>query len=179
MLGAALTEEALGPGGAVLDRFGLRGWKLTLIVRGDTPGAWLLLSNDKLVDVAAGLAQALEQEKAGAGVGPFETKPPAPDDDMEASRQDEARFRGWLERVKAGLPKLHLGMIDARTDDRRMELIHEIHADVAGRWPLGIAEQLGEVIRALHVDDDKDGIELLEDLADTEKRSRELNGGAP
>lgn len=89
------------------------------------------------------------------------------------SEGDEKIFRGWLERVKAGL-----GPLEVTADDEspRMALIQEIHADVGDRFPLGIAEQLNNVITCLHVDLDEEAIGGLEDLINTEVRARELNG---
>ena len=92
------------------------------------------------------------------------------------SRCEEQRFSAWAGRARklpreAGLP-----------EGNRLDLIHELHASVAIRHPLGIAERLYEAITGLHVGDDAAGADLgigcavgvLEELAEDERKSREL-----
>lgn len=96
--------------------------------------------------------------------------------DAQASREDEARFRGWSNRIT------DLDDFDIHVDGPRLDLICEIHEDIARRHPLGIARQLSNVLDALACygsHEDEEAVELLDDLADTEKRSREMNGRAP
>lgn len=100
------------------------------------------------------------------------------DDELQAqgSRENEALFRGWLKRVA------ELEHMETDEGGPRFKIIEEIHANVAERYPLGIAVQLNEVIGCLSCcgsHEDLEAADLLEDLADAEKRSREINGWGP
>lgn len=99
------------------------------------------------------------------------------------SAEDEKKFRGWIKRIEAGLGAWTK---DASADEQapRMALIHEIHDDAAERYPLGIAERLHEVVASLNLGGDEgaktydlDAIDVLEDLAEDERKARELNPG--
>lgn len=106
-----------------------------------------------------------------------ELERPEPETELEASRQEETLFRGWIERVLAF--DRHEGP-EAELERLRAELIGEIHDDRASRHPLGIASRLSEVIDLLALDgtcEDNDAIDVLEELVQDEVKSRELNGG--
>ncbi|KKN47408.1 hypothetical protein LCGC14_0663210 [marine sediment metagenome] len=78
---------------------------------------------------------------------------------------ERSLFLGWAGRV-AELDlgdRCLMGADDAPTP--RGSLVWELHASVAERHPLGIAESLYNVIGALHTGDDKDAVATLEDLA--------------
>lgn len=92
-----------------------------------------------------------------------------------ASIADEKLFRGWAERIRAGLPPLPGDETDE--DSPRMALINEIHAEVARRHPLGIAEELYAAISCLHSDADLDALEILDLLVKNERESRQSDDG--
>lgn len=87
---------------------------------------------------------------------------------------DLARFIAWRARIEAGLGD--------STDEGspRLALISEIHADVARRYPLGIATRLAAVIASLaypeNEDTDTDAVRDLADLEQDESESVRLNG---
>lgn len=87
------------------------------------------------------------------------------DEDVAGSCELAERmlFLGWAGRVER---LTHDGEGQTYSeDDDRFQLIVEIHASVAARHPLGIAESLYRAIGALHVGDDRDAQLALEDLA--------------
>lgn len=102
--------------------------------------------------------------------------------DAQGSRDDQAKFEGWRARIIAFTEDSDYDDASLREGARRFTLIEEIHGDIARRWPLGIAQQLAEVISALSCAgtcEDDEAVDLLDDLIDTERRSRALNGQAP
>lgn len=92
--------------------------------------------------------------------------PPPEGDGTPGSTELEERalFLGWAGRVENLEP-------DDSTDDEgpRLELVFEIHANLAQRHPLGIAQDLAQAIAALHICDDRDASMVLLELAEAEE----------
>lgn len=87
---------------------------------------------------------------------------------------ERALFLGWASRVvELGHGSIHQTLWPTRQDedDPRFVLIAELHASVAARYPLGIAESLYQAIGALHAGDDRDAELTLKDLAQAEMAS--------
>lgn len=73
-------------------------------------------------------------------------------------------FCGWARRAADLVPPGKA----VREGSLRFDLIAELHASVAERHPLGIAESLYSAIGALHCGDDRDAVVTLGDLAAAE-----------
>ena len=104
--------------------------------------------------------------------------------DAQGSRDDEARFQGWRDRL-AALDQEEVLVDDEvnllREEGPRFRLIEDIHSDIAGRYPLGIAGQLSVVLNLLacaEQEADEEALALLDDLIDAERRSRAANAKA-
>ena len=85
---------------------------------------------------------------------------------------DAERFREWRNRVR----RLG-GDLEMAEGSPRMNLIHELHASVCARYPIGIAETLYGIITDLHIGEDRNAIADLEDMIATEEASMRLNPG--
>lgn len=124
-----------------------------------------------------GIVEVLARIGAAVGVLAARARPSESSPEAElVGDTDEAEvrlFAGWAKRAEA-LPDTDNVREDLSEGGARMRLIHELHASVACRHPLGIAETIYHAITALHVGDDDDAAQLLEGEADAYRRSIRL-----
>lgn len=86
---------------------------------------------------------------------------------------DLALFRRWKAKVEA-LSEEEVAA--ANKGGPGLDLIHEIHHSIGERYPLGIAEQLSDVIGALHCGEKPGAIGELDELIDCELQGLRANG---
>jgi len=100
---------------------------------------------------------------------------PAPKPCGRCSGCDERRFRAWAERITRA------AATETINEAVRLELAEEIQISAANRHPFGgIACRLWDVIGSLgchSTDGDEDAVMVLCELAEDERRGRELNPG--
>ncbi len=91
----------------------------------------------------------------------------------EVELEERALFLKWSGEVS----RLEPGGDPGDPENPRGALVLELHASVASRSPIGIAESLYVAINSLHIGEDKEAVLVLEDLAAAELEAAKLEKG--